>query len=78
MRIVHIFPSKFFNEWSSLRKIQKKKNGNVINSCYYGKKKINYCYGFMPGDIQVICGSMVNENCPSPTWTETSDCQSLF
>ena len=49
------------------KKNTKKKNGNVINSCYYGKKKINYCYGFMPGDIQVICGSMVNENCPSPT-----------
>ena len=38
---------------------------------YFRKKKINYCYGFMPGDFQVICGSMVGENRRSPASTET-------
>ena len=38
---------------------------------YFRKKKINYCYGFMPGDFQVICGSMVGENCRSPASSET-------
>ena len=47
------------------------KNRNVINPCCYRKKKINYCYEFMPSDIQVICGSMVNENRWSPALTET-------
>ena len=31
----------------------------------------NYCYGFMPGDFQIICGSMVGENRRSPASTET-------
>ena len=42
---------------------------------YFRKKKINYCYGLMPGDFQVICGSMVGENCWSPASTETLDMQ---
>ena len=29
---------------------------------YFRKKKINYCYAFMPGDLHVIHGSMVGEN----------------
>ena len=29
---------------------------------YFRKKKINYCYGFMPSNFQVICGSMVGKN----------------
>ena len=32
---------------------------------------MNYCYGFMPGNFLVICGSMVDENCWSPALTET-------
>ena len=36
------------------------------------RKKINYCYGFMPGDFQVISGSMVGKNRWSPASTETS------
>ena len=39
---------------------------------YFRRKKIN-CYGFMPGDFQVICGSMVGENCRSPASIETSE-----
>ena len=34
--------------------------------CYKEKS-----YGFMPGDFQVICGSMVSENRRSPASTET-------
>ena len=37
---------------------------------YFRKKKINFCYEFMPGDFQVICGSMVGENRWSPVTTE--------
>ena len=35
------------------------------------EKKLNYCYGFILGDFQVICGSMVGKNCRSPASTET-------
>ena len=35
------------------------------------KKKKNYCYGFVPGDFHVICGSMVGENRRSRVSTET-------
>ena len=45
---------------------------------YFRKKKINYCYGFMPGDFQVICGSVVGENLRSPVSTETPDLQQDF
>ena len=51
------------------------KNRNVINSCYYGKTKVNHCYEFMPGDIQVICGSLVGENRRSPASTGTPEKQ---
>ena len=34
------------------------------------KKKKNYCGGFMPGDFQVICDSMVAENHQSSASTE--------
>ena len=34
------------------------------------KRKKN-CHGFMPGDFQIICGSMVGKNRQSPTSTET-------
>ena len=47
------------------------KNRNVINSCYYRKKKINYCNGFMPGNIQIICSSMTGKNGQSPASIET-------
>ena len=36
---------------------------------FWKEKKL--CYGFMPGDSQVICGSMVDENHWSPASTET-------
>ena len=35
------------------------------------ERKKDYCHGFMPGDFQVICGSMVGENRRSPASTET-------
>ena len=36
----------------------------------YFRKKKNYCGGFMPGDFQVICDSMVAENHQSSASTE--------
>ena len=36
----------------------------------FQKKKKNYCGGFMPGDFQVICDSMVAENHQSSASTE--------
>ena len=36
----------------------------------FQKEKVN-CYGLMPGDFQVICGSMVGKNCQSQATTET-------
>ena len=36
----------------------------------FQKEKVN-CYGLMPGDFQVICGSMVGKHCQSPATTET-------
>ena len=42
------------------------------------RKKINYCYGFMPGDFQVICGSMVGKNRWSPASTEAPALLLLF
>ena len=38
---------------------------------YFWKKKINYCYGFIPGDFQFICCSMVGKNCWSQASTKT-------
>ena len=35
------------------------------------RKKINYCYGLMPSNFQVICGSLVGKNRRSPASTET-------
>ena len=32
---------------------------------------MNYCYGFMPSNFQITCGSMVGENCQSLASTET-------
>ena len=37
---------------------------------YFRKKKINYCYGFMRSNFQVICGSMVGKNYWLPASTE--------
>ena len=44
---------------------------HLFTKNYFRKKKINYYYGFMSGDFQVICGSMFGENCRSPASTET-------
>ena len=44
---------------------------HLFTKNYFRKKKINYCYGFMPSDFQVINGSMLSENRRSPTSTET-------
>ena len=43
---------------------------------YFRKKKINYCYGFMPGDFQVICVSVVGRNRWLPASIET--CSTLM
>ena len=45
---------------------------------YLRKKKINYCYGFMPGDFQVVCGSMIGENRRSLASTETPVCSAIL
>ena len=34
-------------------------------------EKMNYSYGFMPGNFQVICGSLIGENGWSLTSSET-------
>ena len=46
---------------------------HLFTKNYFRKKKINYCYGFMPGDSQIICFSMVGENRRSPVSTETPE-----
>ena len=33
-----------------------------LRKIFSERKKINYCYGFMPSDFQVICGPMVSKN----------------
>ena len=35
---------------------------HLFTKNYFWKKKINYCYGFIPGDFQVICCSKVGKN----------------
>ena len=37
----------------------------------FQKEKIKYCYGFMPGNFQVNCGSMVSKNRQLLASTET-------
>ena len=44
---------------------------NVTKKNVIIKKKLNYCYGFIPGNFQVICGSVVNKNCQLPDSTKT-------
>ena len=50
-----------------------KKNLIIIKSINLSiiQKEKKFCYGFMPGDFQVICVSMVGENRWSPALTET-------
>ena len=43
----------------------------IFSQKIISERKKNYCYGFMPGDFQVICGSMVGENCQSLASSET-------
>ena len=43
---------------------------HLFTKNYFRKKKIN-CYEFMPGEFQVICGSMVGGNRRSPASTKT-------
>ena len=45
----------------------------IFSQKIISERKKNYCYGFMPGDFQVICGSMVGENRRSPASTRTPD-----
>ena len=54
------------------RKILQLSNLFFFESETIRKKNINYCYGFMPDDFQVICSSMVDENCRSLVTIETS------
>ena len=44
---------------------------NLFTKNYFRKKKVNYCYGFMSSNFQVICGSVVAENCWLLASTET-------
>ena len=46
---------------------------HLFTKNYFRQKKINYCYGFMPSDSQVICGPMVSENRGSPAQTKTPE-----
>ena len=54
------------------------KRNHLFTKNYFRKKKINYCYWFMPGDLQVICGSMVGKNRQSPDSTETHAYKETF
>ena len=54
------------------------KRNHLFTKNYFRKKKINYCYWFMPGDLQVICGSMVGKNRQSPDSTETPAYKETF
>ena len=54
------------------RKILQLSDLSLLDSETIRKKNINYCYGFMPDDFQVICSSMVDENCRSLATIETS------
>ena len=47
------------------------KRNHLFSKNYFRKKKISYCYEFMPGNFQVICGSMVCKNRWSLASTET-------
>ena len=40
---------------------------HLFTKNYFRKKKISYCYRFIPGDFQVICGSMVGETSAETT-----------
>ena len=48
------------------------KMNHLFMKTLFQKEKMN-CYGFMPGDFQVICVSMVSKNHQSPASTETLD-----
>ena len=48
------------------------KLNHLFMKTLFQKEKMN-CYGFMPGDFQVICVSMVGKNRQSPASTETPD-----
>ena len=52
-------------------KLSLSKWNHLFTKKLFQKEKINYCYGFMPGNFQVICGSMVDKNRQSPASTET-------
>ena len=54
------------------RKILSLSNLSLFESETIFSRKINYCYGFIPIDFQVLCGSMVGKNRQSPVSTETS------
>ena len=45
----------------------------IFSQKIISERKTNYCYGFMPGDFQVIFCSMVGKNCRSTASTETPD-----
>ena len=46
---------------------------HLFTKNYFRKKKSNYCYGFMPSNFQVICGSMVDKHRWLLASTETPD-----
>ena len=60
------------------RKILSLSNLSLFESETVFSRKIiserkKYCYGFMTGDFQIICGSLVGANRRSPGSTETPD-----
>ena len=48
----------------------------IVVSSFHEKlfqKEKKYCYGLMPGDFQIICGSIVGKIRRSPASAETPD-----
>ena len=78
MKKIETFNSCFYGEMLNVMKknliiksIIVWKWNHLFMKNYFWKKKINYCYGFKPGDFQFICCSMVGKNCWSPASAET-------
>ena len=57
----------------SLSKLSLFERKTIFSRKIISERKNNYCHGFMPGDFQVIWGSMVDENHQSPASTETPE-----
>ena len=59
---------KFFLLLSNLSLFESK---TILSWKIISERKRKYCYGFMPGDCQIICGLIVGEIRRSSASTET-------